>query len=199
MSVEKRVLPDWNRMCQEQTPADLRVDRSGRRAWGYKRIRLSMLMAFARKNRCSVSVRAPYVTMDPLKEADEDADHRQETSFTKMDDNEDEWDDDFDVPRDHAHRPVSRSIQDRLKMISPGRRERCIQIFKILSYIDHHKINFRLFNPRGERAGIKLVFQITNAVLTHEALKAIELFGFVKETTLRLNQGKVLTMKVVIT
>lgn len=185
-------------MCEDQTPTDLRVDRSGRRAWGYKRVRLSMLMAFARKNRCSVTVRAPYVTMDPLKEADEDAEHRQETSFTKLDDNEDEWDDNCDVPKDYRHRPVSRSIQDRLKSISPGRRERCIQIFKILSYIDHHKINFRLFNPRGERAGIKLVFQITNAVLTHEALTAIELFKFVSSATLRLNQGKVLTMKVVI-
>lgn len=194
---------EWGRMCQEQTPPDLRVDRSGRRAWGYRRLRLATLMAFARKNKCSVTVRAPYVNLDPMKDEDEDSEDRQETSFVGMNEaapNDDEWDDDYDVPSEHRNRnrTISKSIMQKLQGITSMRKERCITIFKALSYIDCRKINFRLFNPRGERAGVRLVFQITNAVLTHEALNKIDLYSFVREATLRLNQGKVLTFKVVI-
>ncbi len=201
MSVSVPAALEWQKMCQEQTPADLRVDRSGRRAWGYRRLRLAALMAFARKNKCSVTVRAPYVNLDPMKD-DDDADAGQETSFVGMNEapNDDEWDDDYDVPAEqrNRNRAISKSIMKKLEGISTTRKDRCVTIFKALSYIDYHKINFRLFNPRGERAGVKLVFQITNAVLTHEALNNIDLYSFVREATLRLNQGKVLTFKVVI-
>ncbi len=191
----------WESMCEDQTPSDLRIDRSGRRAWGYRRLRLPALMMFARKNRCKVTVRAPYVNLEAVKEEDDDSETKEETSFVGINTiNEDEWDDDLDVPQSQRqrNRPISKSIMAKLQGISKKNEERCISIFKVLSYIETHKINFRLFNPRGERAGVKLVFQITNACLTHEALTQIDLFSYVNNATLRLNQGKVLTFKIVI-
>ena len=70
---------------------------------------------------------------------------------------DDEWDDDYDVPPEHRNRnrTISKSIMKKLEGISKTRKDRCITIFRVLSYIDYHKINFRLFNPRGERAGAR--------------------------------------------
>ena len=60
----------WNELSREQTPENLKVDKDGRRAWGYKRFKLSHLMAFANKNRCTVTVHSPYVYMEKKKEAE---------------------------------------------------------------------------------------------------------------------------------
>ena len=194
---------DWEKMCVEQTPSDLRVDRAGKRAWGYKRLRLASLMNFARRNSCAVTIKAPYINLDPINtDDDEISTTSQETSFVGINahEDDDEWDDDMDVPKSsrQRNRAISKSILQKLDGITTDRKERCISIFKTLSYIENHKVNFRLFNPRGGRAGVKLVFQITNAVITHDALKKIDTFNFVRDATLRLNLGKVLTLKIVI-
>ena len=60
----------WNELSREQTPENLKIDKGGRRAWGYKRFKLSHLMAFANKNRCTVTVHSPYVYMEKKKEAE---------------------------------------------------------------------------------------------------------------------------------
>tara|TARA_B100001094_G_scaffold263346_1_gene264928 strand:- start:4638 stop:5393 length:756 start_codon:yes stop_codon:yes gene_type:complete len=60
----------WNELSREQTPENLKVDKDGRRAWGYKRFKLSHLMAFANKNKCTVTVHSPYVYMERKKEAE---------------------------------------------------------------------------------------------------------------------------------
>jgi len=60
----------WKELSREQTPENLKVDKDGRRAWGYKRFKLSHLMAFANKNKCTVTVHSPYVYMERKKEAE---------------------------------------------------------------------------------------------------------------------------------
>lgn len=189
---------DWTNMCQEQTPAEVRIDRGGRRAWGYKRIRGKVLMNFARRNKKRVTIQAPYIHLDPTNE-DTDASVHEEMNMVSFRNggvsDDDEWDDDESVPQHHK-RKIAKPIMDRLKEISLGRRGACLQVFDLLSYIDQHKINFRLFNPRGGKAGVNLVFQITNAPITHPVLDALDKAPFVKEVILRLNQGKVLTIKI---
>ena len=113
-----------------------------------------------------------------------------------QDNSDNEFVDDDDSLQRGRRRQVAKPILDRLKAVSSSARGACLQIFDLLSYIEHHKINFRLYNPRNGKAGINLVFQITNAELTHEVLDSMDRLPFVKEVLLRLNQGKVLTMKI---
>tara|TARA_B100001057_G_scaffold495025_1_gene592994 strand:- start:921 stop:1523 length:603 start_codon:yes stop_codon:yes gene_type:complete len=187
----------WHSMCQEQTPAEVRIDHNGRRAWGYRRIRTKVLMNFARRQKRRVTIKAPYVILDAVRPDEGDMRHEEMNMISARGDSDDEFSDDDDVFRaTPRRRQVAKPILERLKTVNPSKRGACLQIFDLLSYIEHHKINFRLYNPRNGRAGINLVFQITNAEITHDVLEAMDRLPFVKENLLRLNQGKVLTMKI---
>ena len=187
---------EWQSMCQEQTPAEVRIDHNGTRAWGYRRLRSKILMNFARRQRKQVTIKAPYVMLKPYSTNDADMRHEEMNMVAAQDNSDNEFVDDDDSLQRGRRRQVAKPILDRLKAVSSSARGACLQIFDLLSYIEHHKINFRLYNPRNGKAGINLVFQITNAELTHEVLDSMDRLPFVKEVLLRLNQGKVLTMKI---
>ena len=87
----------WVKLTQEQTPENLKVDKGGRRAWGYKRFKLSHLMTFANRQNSTVTVHAPYVYLEKKVEPDLPTsikgmnEDEEEEAEEEIESDEDEW------------------------------------------------------------------------------------------------------------
>ena len=142
----------WKGLSQEQTPENLKIDKNGRRAWGYKRFKLSHLMAFANKNKCTVTVHAPYVYMERKKEAElpttMDGAKGVESDLVddNMDDDDDEWKIDFNVkPKKPS---ISTSVINSLRRTcGEARSKQAVEIINILSYIPKHRYHSKAMLP----------------------------------------------------
>ena len=192
----------WKGLSQEQTPENLKIDKNGRRAWGYKRFKLSHLMAFANKNKCTVTVHAPYVYMERKKEAElpttMDGAKGVESDLVddNMDDDDDEWKIDFNVkPKKPS---ISTSVINSLRRTcGEARSKQAVEIINILSYIPKHQISFKSNAPYGSRCTMALQFKIMSYPILHEALESINMCGFVKDTTI-IFIGKNTLLKVIL-
>ena len=92
--LETSDVTSWANLAQEQTPVNLKVDKGGRRAWGYKRFKLSHLMTFANRQNSTVTVHAPYVYLEKKIEPDLPTsinEMNNEEATEEIESDDDEW------------------------------------------------------------------------------------------------------------
>lgn len=185
----------WRGLALDQTPAALRVDRGGSRAFGFKRIKVDALLAFANKNNSRVEVRAPYLTMTKIQESDWDKEQMSLADGSQgwNNDSDSGSEDDTFIPR-----KISNIILKKLKGLSKTRFRLCVHIFRAISDLPQHKITFRSFCPMRDRAPMSLMFQLHNVALTHSMLHNINLLPGIKQSIITLNNGTICTLKIVI-
>ena len=178
---------EWVKFCSEQTPENLRIDKNGRRAWGYKRFTLANLFRFTRRCKGRVRIISPFVVITPTTTAadddisDEDLDAFCTGSTPTL------------VPRGITQRILSRLTNN----VGKDKAEKCERITKSLSCVPQGKLSFRYTAPLGGNGPVCLLFRITNFPLNHDTLENLYNSVGVKNVIVTLSQN-IAVLKVVV-
>lgn len=189
----------WSVLAQEQTP-DLKIDKDGRRCWGYKRFKLSHLISFANRIHCKATVHSPYVYLEKVPEKELPT----TVSATEVNHESEEEEDDDDwklvMPKttrpktSYTNSPIIKKIRTSL---GDKRADQASAVISHLSYIPVKNITMKFAAPFGNRTAAALMFKIIETPIIHEALVGIDRCENIKDTVFHL-MGSVTNFKVVL-
>ena len=175
----------WSDFAAEQTPENLRIDKKGRRAWGFKRFTIANYLRFARRCKAEATVNSPFLILSP-----EDAGN----------DSSDEELDAFCGARNRPNecRAISDRILKRLRnSVGEGKTSKCIRVASALGHVPQGKLAFRYTAPVGANGPVCLMFRITNFALDNSSLNNIQNSEGVRTAIVTLMQNTAL-IKVVV-
>ena len=168
---------DWNLFTAEQTPENLRVDRRGSRAWGYKRFTLANLLRFARRCKGEASINSPFVSVTPASadpySSDEELDAFRPNASLSL----------------NESRGITTRIITRLKKaVGESKAAKAMRATAMLAGVPQGKLSFRYTAPVGANGPVCLIFRINGFTLDHSTLESLNNSEGVKQIIVTLNQ-----------
>ena len=176
---------EWKNFCAEQTPENLRIDKKGKRAWGYKRFTLANLFRFARRCKGRVIINSPFIIIAPDTSGDDLSDEELDafcSSGTAI----------------SSQRGITQRILTRLtNNVGRDKADKCENATKAQTCVPQGKLSFRYTAPLGGNGPVCLLFRITNFALNHETLENLYNSVGVRNVIVTLAQN-VTVLKVVV-
>ena len=170
---------NWELFTAEQTPENLRIDRKGQRAWGYKRFTLANLLRFARRCKGEAAINSPFVSVTPAStdsySSDEDLDAFRPQAQ-------------INIPLSESRGITPRIIKRLKQAVGESKAARAIRSTSVLEAIPQGKLSFRYTAPVGANGPVCLIFRINGYTLHHSTLEALNNSEGVKQIIVNLNQ-----------